>query len=68
MREMKKRCVLSIVLGTLIFEMGRIQIRIKQSDPDPNQLGKQVRICIKMKSMILIRIKRVWTRKIAVTR
>ncbi len=33
-RKIKLRCIKSTVLGTNIFEMERIQIRIKQSDPD----------------------------------
>jgi hypothetical protein len=40
-RKIKLGCIKSAVLGHYLFEMDRIQIRMKQQYPDPYQIEKQ---------------------------
>ncbi len=68
-RKIKLRCIRSTVSGTIhyLFEIVRIRIRIKQSDPDLYKIEKQdpdlyqiesrIRIRIKVKSRIRTRIR-----------
>jgi hypothetical protein len=40
-KEVKLICIKNTILVHYRFEMARIHIRIKQSDPDPYQIDKQ---------------------------